>query len=198
MLTKLAKKMTQHYIKNGSISEDEKEKYDYCFEVFLATIVNLVAIILIACISATYLSSLIFIIIFLIMRALSGGYHADTHFRCFLILIFIHIALVIMLEYITKFLIISIVFDAISFILFLLIAPVDNKNNVFPKEYRKKFKIKLMIANIVFVVASAVLMIWQVTSRYAFVIAYTNFIVSVSCLFALVKEKIAERRAKNL
>lgn len=87
MLTKLAQRISLFFISKGTIREDERQIYDYCFEIMLSTILNFCSVIVIAIITKTVFFTLCFIVGFMIIRATAGGYHAETHMACLLILI---------------------------------------------------------------------------------------------------------------
>jgi len=76
---KLAKKLAEY-------SEDEKEEvYIYGLELIISTVVGLASILLISCLMFELKSGLIFIIMFVPLRLFTGGYHAATYGKCFII-----------------------------------------------------------------------------------------------------------------
>lgn len=76
---KLAKKLVEH-------SEDEKEDvYLYGLELIISTVVGLTSILLISYLLFELKSGLIFIIMFVPLRLFTGGYHAKTYGKCFVI-----------------------------------------------------------------------------------------------------------------
>lgn len=76
---KLAKKLVEH-------SEDEKEDvYIYGLELIISTVVELASILLISYLLFELKSGLIFLIMFVPLRLFTGGYHAKTYGKCFVI-----------------------------------------------------------------------------------------------------------------
>lgn len=76
---KLAKKLADYL-------EDEKEDiYIYGLELIISTVVGLVSILLISNMLSELKSGLLFIIIFVPLRLFTGGYHAATYGKCFVI-----------------------------------------------------------------------------------------------------------------
>lgn len=61
MLTHMAQELSSFFISKAIIKEEEREVYDYCFEIFLATIINFFSIITLAFISKTVLPTICFI-----------------------------------------------------------------------------------------------------------------------------------------
>ena len=79
-----AKKIVEYLVKCGEISNNdyEVEYYRYGIEVALSSLLNLAIIIIIGIISMHIIESLIFLIVFIFVRQVTGGYHADTYFKC--------------------------------------------------------------------------------------------------------------------
>ena len=76
---KLAKKLADYL-------EDEKEDiYIYGLELIISTVVGLVSILLISNMLSELKSGLLFIIMFVPLRLFTGGYHAATYGKCFVI-----------------------------------------------------------------------------------------------------------------
>ena len=80
--------------------EFERDVYEYCFEVLLSTFLNLLAIIILAVATGLYLETLCFTISFMTLRGTAGGYHAKTHWGCFLILMLVYAIFAITLFFI--------------------------------------------------------------------------------------------------
>lgn len=77
----LAKKMV---FQTGK-EEKYEEIYTYGFELMLSTMGGYVSIMLLSCLFGEMMSGLVFIVAFTALRLFSGGYHADTYGKCFLI-----------------------------------------------------------------------------------------------------------------
>ena len=191
MLTKCSKKMTSFFILKNSISEGERDVYDYCFEIFLSTIANLAAIIIIAIATGTYLETLSFIMSFMVLRACAGGYHADTHFRCFLILMFVYGMFLILLAFVSvsALVIISLLSIIISNILAIFIAPVEHFNNQMSKIKRGKLRIKSLCLVVGISIVTFVLLYFKF-SILGFSLVYGITAVLVSCLLGMIKNKL--------
>lgn len=92
--------------------------------------INILIILFIGGMFHEFLSSICFLVCFIVLRSYAGGYHAKTAFRCFVISVFIIIlvfAMIHFLSFSTNFLAVII---AISFLILWEISPVDNENRV--------------------------------------------------------------------
>jgi len=86
-LSLCAQKITSVLTHANIIKKEDREIYIYCFELFLSTVINFIVLFVIACAAEMVWETLLFLIGFIPLRKLSGGYHAKTHFRCFLVLL---------------------------------------------------------------------------------------------------------------
>lgn len=76
---KLAKKLAE-------CSDKEKEEiYIYGVELIISTLFCLVSILLVSSLLSSFTSGLVFISVFVPLRLFTGGYHAATYRKCFII-----------------------------------------------------------------------------------------------------------------
>lgn len=85
MLHKLSCILTKFLLDRVDGDTCEEEIYIYGFELIISTIVGLASIMTISWVLADANSGLIFIILFVPLRIFTGGYHANTYSRCFVI-----------------------------------------------------------------------------------------------------------------
>ena len=84
MLETIAKKIVEFYVRSGAVPDDEdhRELYQYGVEIFLSSAGNLLIIALLGLLFGSLTASVLFLLVFLLIRRHSGGYHADTYLRC--------------------------------------------------------------------------------------------------------------------
>ena len=85
MITKLSKRISHFLCKQNIIAKDLIEVYQYGFETIISTLLGFFITIIIGAIFRMTLISLVYYFIFVILRQFTGGYHADTYFKCNLI-----------------------------------------------------------------------------------------------------------------
>lgn len=198
MLHKIAEKITLFYISKNKVEQCEKETYDYCFEVLLSTAINLIAIIILAVVTKLYIETMCFTIFFMSLRGASGGFHAKTHIGCFIGLLIVYSAMplsyLLINVYILRY--ISIGFIALGSILIFILAPVDNVNNPFSIEMKRKLRLKSILYTILAIIAYCSLIAFGTTIRYAYAISYVALIVALSLGAGVIKNRLQTRRAK--
>lgn len=198
MLHRISAKITSYYIRKNKIDQGERETYEYCFEVLLSTVINLLAIIILAVITKLYIETLCFTICFMSLRGASGGFHAKTHWGCFIGLLIVYSVLPIsywlisieILQYM------SIAFMVAGSLMIFILAPVDNINNPFNLKMKKRFRIKSIVFTLLTIVAYCSLIAFRSTVRYAYAISYVSLAVSLSLVAGIIK-KLLQKRQTN-
>lgn len=83
MLNKVSSKLAKR-IADGS--ERRKEAvYTYGIEIILSTMIGISSILIVSGLLHEFKLGVIFLLVFAPLRVFTGGYHAVTYFRCFLI-----------------------------------------------------------------------------------------------------------------
>ena len=85
MVAKWSHGITVALADKGVIERSKSEIYIYGFEILISTLLNALIIITIAILTNTFLLSLAFLASFGTLRLYTGGFHASTHLRCFVL-----------------------------------------------------------------------------------------------------------------
>lgn len=189
MINYLSKKITNYYVKKQKIKIEDKEIYEYCFEVTLSTLLNLLAIIIVSIATKLYIEGAIFCIVFMSLRGLGGGYHAKTHLFCFLTIMIVFAVYVLILKFVNLIIIfyMTIAMLICGFLVISLIAPVDSETKPLTKNEKKRNKIKTLILLSLYTLTSSILLIFEKTKYYAFNITFPIFAVSILMILGTIK-----------
>ena len=76
---KLAKKLAEYS------DADKEDIYIYGLELIISTFFGLISIMILSCLLSRLTSGLVFISVFVPLRLFTGGYHAATYSKCFII-----------------------------------------------------------------------------------------------------------------
>lgn len=76
--------LTGYLIKNSSVREKDRAIYQYGIEIGLSIVGTFCSILAMALIFKNMKETLLFFVSFIALRRYSGGYHASTPFRCYL------------------------------------------------------------------------------------------------------------------
>ncbi|MFR4023672.1 MAG: accessory gene regulator B family protein [[Eubacterium] siraeum] len=127
----------------------EKNDYErailvYGYEIILSSALSFAAVIVLGLAFCKLFEAIIFFLTFYFIRRRTGGYHADTYFKCNLIFFLNIIAVLVVISFRISFAW-QVIFNVFAFIFcFLLIlmkAPIENPNKPICKSKQKKHKI---------------------------------------------------------
>ena len=86
MIHLLSMSIADYLFHRKIITIDKYPVYQYGLEMIISTILGVVLILLCGVLTGSFLHSIIFYLLFVTLRMFTGGYHADTHFMCKLVL----------------------------------------------------------------------------------------------------------------
>lgn len=186
-----AKKIAEYLVKCGEISNNdyEVEYYRYGIEVALSSLLNLAIIIIIGIISMHIIESLIFLIVFIFVRQVTGGYHADTYFKCNLYLCLSFVLLLISYDFFSNnnnvYLVTAI--NIVSLLIISIFSPVESKNKPIAKANRKGLKIKSIVFSIIISIISIILHCKSI--KYGSILPLILLLISMLIIVAKLKER---------
>ena len=82
MIEKCADYIAFYLVKNGLIEQDKMAIYKYGYEILISNIINISVALIVGAIFSEFIESIIFLMVFAIMRKYCGGYHANTYLKC--------------------------------------------------------------------------------------------------------------------
>lgn len=82
MITFLGKNISLFLCKKNIIPKEETDIYQYGFETILSTSLGLVITLAMGFVLKMVLLSVVYYVIFVTLRQLTGGYHADSYLKC--------------------------------------------------------------------------------------------------------------------
>ncbi len=195
MITKLSNKILQFLINNGVVSdtEDDREYYQYGIEITVSSILNIVLIMLLGVVYHSIIESLMFLFTFITLRKFTGGFHADTYFKCNASFCVVYTLVIAAYRYIMFSHTVPVCLALLAFDLtvIMIFCPVENVNKPIPQERRPKLKI---LSAMLFVIYAAVgMFLITMKIKYGMLIIFTLTSVSVLIILANVKEQIRKK-----
>ncbi|MBP5168076.1 MAG: accessory gene regulator B family protein [Oscillospiraceae bacterium] len=194
MLASQAKRISSFCISNGVICEQDREKYDYCYEVLLATALNIFIVALIGLATGFLLQTICFMLVFALLKSTVGGYHADSHVACFAgtvgtFLLYRLIAALIPVSLLPA---ISAMFAIFAGITVFLLAPVGTKNKPLGRRQKEYLKEDSRLLILFLCMLVLFLLLQDISSQWAFSISSAIAAVSVSLIAGKIKLAKAE------
>ena len=194
MLARFSKMLSSFFISKKLIEENEQEVYDYCFEIMLSTILNFIVVLVISLITHTIIPTIFYIVSFMIVRGTAGGYHAESHLSCLVILVLSYGSFLVLLNILPNMWlkIVSFIFIFIAVVLVFILSPIEDHNKPLTEQETKKFKKKIRAVILLLSLLTIVLSILFSNAQFAFSFASGMEIVAVS----LIAGKIKNNRIK--
>ena len=141
----LSAKITAFLVSQEIISVEDRDVYEYGFDLLIADCINFSLILLIGLLCNQLKETIIYLIIFVGLRSACGGYHAKTHCKCHICTIGVYI-LFLVLQYVLKDRMdISLWGDCVAAIPIILFAPITHANKPLSKQIYKRNKIKSIV-----------------------------------------------------
>jgi len=162
-------------------------------ELIITTFLGLASIVLVSGVLSEWSSAWIFTGIFVPLRLCTGGYHADTYFRCNLLMCSTFIATAFLNDKVCGYINIWVIVALVVFeeIIAFVFCPVENKNKPIEKEKKPKFKAMGMIVFLLLDLFGG-----AIINRYQMVgsmILLTNLLIAVLIISAKIKEKRCDK-----
>ena len=86
MFHAISEKIAEFIIGENEEQKDNREVLIYGIEILISDVVNLIVVLLTGLLFGHILCSLVFFISFAVLREKTGGYHANTHLKCNMVL----------------------------------------------------------------------------------------------------------------
>ena len=193
MIHKLSRRISLVFILYGESSNEDADIYTYAFEAILSVLFNIILGIVIAFIFGSTLEGIIFMSTFALLRRFTGGYHANTHFKCILTFGIILTCSMLIISFISTFhigIFIAFFLAAIAWLGIVALAPLEDKNKIYKDEARAKLKRKCIMVS-TFLLVLCVVAGLAVNTSVALVLSLAMFSVFGSMICAIVDRRIA-------
>jgi len=152
MLYKVSERLTDRLITKGVITQENKDIYIYGFQLSISFLLSTISIILIGLLIGRLSETALFLIIYILLRSYSGGYHANSYIACFAITIGVYFSVILLSELISVNTISYIILSIIGIVLLALLAPVRNIHKKISSKDGIKYKIISLCLYIIFIV----------------------------------------------
>ena len=164
-----------------------KGTYEYGIQLSLSTLASMCSIVMLGLLLKNPASAFIFLGVFFFLRLFSGGYHAPTYARCFLLTNSVYLAVVGTSNLIVRFQLYHLlpVIVVVSCVVVMALSPIRNKRHpLSEKTYRKNRKIAVVLVSI----ESSfflILFFWRIFQPYVTVSTMSLTAVAVMMLVTL-------------
>ena len=149
MIKPLSGFIVSYLIRVGAIknTKDDQEYYQYGVEITISSLLNIILIIGLGIILHKFLFALVFLMIFISLRQLTGGFHASSYLKCniSMCIVFLFDIYTNELFYNNKTLLLFISHLLLSSIIILKCCPIEHINKPIPPQSIGKYKISALL-----------------------------------------------------
>ncbi len=137
---------------SGETIKQEIDIYRYGLEVFILNFLNIISILLLGYLSNTILEALIFLITFIILRQLTGGFHFKSYNLCYFSFICMYLLFLqfyyLRIRELDQNIYFIILTSCLIYIMYM--TPIENVNKPLSKNKLKILKVKKFYVSIIF------------------------------------------------
>lgn len=145
MLNRIAISLSKKLVSDGVISENNLDIYVYGFELLFSFLFSVTTILITGCIVNKLLETLAFLVVFILLRSYSGGYHSDTYLKCTIVTMSIYGIVMLFSTYLQVQLLFYIILIVLGWIALYIKAPIENPNKKLTEQEKKKHKVTSLI-----------------------------------------------------
>lgn len=191
MIDYISNKILYYLLKNDVISdnEDDRAHYKYGIEITISSFLNIILVVILGMIFSKIELAIVFLLLFISIRQLTGGYHAKSYFRCNLTmcLSFCCCAFATFLFKNNFNLIPMIIHIILSSIIILTFCPVSNENKPIKPEARNKYRITSFIVSNLFSISGY--FIYSKSNEIGLFIIMTIILINVLVIISQFSER---------
>ena len=170
----------------GLIPENDTDIYTYGLELLISTLGNIFSLLALGLIFNRLVDTLFLIAVLLPLQSFAGAYHADTHIRCFLIMMLGWFPVMWAIDMFNEITVIGL--SAVSAVLIFRWAPLRHSNVPMSAERVVLMRrISRWITSAVFIISVVFMLFGYPVNRFGIVIATALIVLAVSMTAARVK-----------
>lgn len=190
MIYRLADIVTDFFVKNEVISKDDREVYQYGNEIIISSAIDIAILISLGLIFNILLYLMAFWIVFFLLRAFGGGYHAKSYLKCKVIFILNVLAVVGLMNSTENF------YNVYSMLLLLLFsqtvvfatAPIENINKPLDEQDIKRNRIRCRMCSLA--TGILVLITYYFNTKLSILLLLASVSVSVAMIIEYLRKEI--------
>lgn len=176
---KLATKFCQYLIHTKIITNEYYDVYVYGMELLLSFILSTFIILSIGLFSNNFVPTIEYLLIFIILRNFTGGYHAPTYLKCKIVSIFVYSMTIWATIHISVDMKGYITLGIIGYLTICYYVPIENPNKPLNVHERNKHKITSLILFTLFFCTSFIMNMCNIESDIIFFTLFSVIILIV-------------------
>ncbi|MBE5982355.1 MAG: hypothetical protein E7248_03495 [Paenibacillaceae bacterium] len=146
MIRKFANRVGKRWVRNGIISDEYYTCYVYGIELIISELISISNILLLGFVTGTHSNAVVFLVVFILVRQYTGGFHADNYLKCnicFSLCYMINMMIVACIDF--NVYIMAVIVSIMGIGTILILGPVTHKNKMINETLRKANKVRSLI-----------------------------------------------------
>ncbi len=180
MVSKLSDKIAEHLCKATVIAEEDKDLYSYGFFVLLSRMLFFILSTIFGIILHISIESIVFFVLFCLIRSYAGGVHASSEFKCTVYttsaLLICILSIKFLMQYNSEYILLVVLI--LSSICVLALSPLDSLEKPLSEHEKRHYKIVTCAITILILVLTFIFYLLELKS------------ISISCVISLVLESV--------
>jgi len=161
MENKLAHMFCNYLCRSNIVSYELYDVYVYGMELVLSFLTSTVLILCIGIISDALTITLVHLLVFILVRRFTGGYHANTYIKCKIITVGTYVAVLIFSRVIDINILCYTILAVIGLITISKWGPVENPNKPLNEDEKRSHRRRAIVLFVIFVVCGSVFTIYK-------------------------------------
>lgn len=179
-----------NYLINNNITI-EKDVFNYGFDFFYSYFIYLLFIIPISIFNSTFLSVILFVMLYIPIRKNLGGFHLKNKYYCIILSIFVTILAPYISNYIPVNYNSALFIIALNLILYTVFIPMDCKEKLLSNKEKKFYKFLSLILHLIY--SFALILMCSKNMQFLFqIIYYVELVSTLSICLSILKQYVFE------
>ncbi len=195
MITTISAKLASYLCKKNIIDANRKEIYQYGYEVLISGLTGFAIVMILGIIMKSFVESVLFLGVFVPIRQLTGGYHADSYLKCNIVftVVFLIVLLVTEVMLSTILFIYMFILTGVFILAVYEFAPMENPNK--PLDEKQKLINRKTALTVSVIISVTSIIVYFMNKKVAVLIAMTLF--GIAFLMFLEKYKVSHAEKNN-
>ena len=139
---KLSVIFSRKLVQLGAIPKEHEDVYIYGFELIFSFIFSVTVVLILSAMIGKIIETVIFLLLFIVLRQFTGGFHADTYLKCQICTICFYLCVIGLTLTLSPNLVAFAVLMIFGTLIIFIIGPIESYNKPLSNNKRKKNKIR--------------------------------------------------------
>lgn len=187
MLTQISDKLAVFFLQRDLIKASHQRIIAYGLTLMISTILNIMLIVFLGFFLNRLSDALVFLVVFIVLRQFSGGYHASTYLKCCIVLCSSFGAVLLFRQIFSRQMEMMLVALVLSLVTFLMFAPIGDINKPIRPEKQRVAKIKCLV--VLFCIFGLAIILYAQKSILCLSVSGTAFMTAILILVKKIRSR---------